>query len=73
MPFGPSPFQCPAARTFAPRMLGVLVGALLFAFDDYGKTWNLHCDDAKRLKRIMSNKGSDLRDLYGDLYLTLSE
>ncbi|KAJ6095094.1 hypothetical protein N7467_002607 [Penicillium canescens] len=73
MPFGSSPFQCPAARTFAPRMIGVLVGALLFAFDDYGKTWRLHCDDKKGLNRLMSTKRLDSRETYRDLYLIAAE
>jgi cytochrome P450 len=31
MPFGHKPFQCPAQSVFGPRMIGILVGALLEA------------------------------------------
>ncbi|CAI7602045.1 unnamed protein product, partial [Penicillium discolor] len=58
MPFGCPPFECPAKPTFGPRMIGVLVGALLTAWEDeeQASTWNLDCEDASVLEHLASGK-----------------
>ncbi|CAI7572045.1 unnamed protein product [Penicillium viridicatum] len=75
MPFGCPPFECPAKPTFGPRMIGVLVGALLAALEDkeQARTWNLDCEDAKVLERLTSGKKlCSHRNAYTDLYLVRS-
>ncbi|KAJ5400151.1 hypothetical protein N7465_010640 [Penicillium sp. CMV-2018d] len=77
MPFGCPPFECPAKPTFGPRMIGVLVGALLTALEDKDKeqarTWNLDCEDAKVLEHLTSGKRlCPHRNAYTDLYLVRS-
>ncbi|CAI7595113.1 unnamed protein product [Penicillium glandicola] len=49
MPFGCPPFECPAKPTFGPRMVGVLVGALLEAVEDNdgSKIWSLDCENER--------------------------
>ena len=39
LPFGRSPFRCPAANLFAPQFIGVLVGGLLMNFPE--NEWKL--------------------------------
>lgn len=75
MPFGCPPFECPAKPTFGPRMIGVLVGALLAALEDkeQGKTWTLDCEDVSVLEHITSGKKlCPHRNAYTDLYLVRS-
>ncbi|CRL25391.1 Cytochrome P450 [Penicillium camemberti] len=74
MPFGCPPFECPAKPTFGPRMIGVLVGALLTALEDeQAKSWTLDCEDASVLEHLTSGKKlCPHRNAYTDLYLVRS-
>ncbi|KAF4759885.1 hypothetical protein N7455_001011 [Penicillium solitum] len=75
MPFGCPPFECPAKPTFGPRMIGVLVGALLTAFEDkeQARAWTLDCEDANVLEHLASGKKlCPHRNAYTDLYLVRS-
>lgn len=75
MPFGCSPFECPAKPIFGPRMIGVLVGALLAALEDKErtKTWDLDCEDVSVLEHFTSGKKlCPHRNSYTDLYLVRS-
>lgn len=75
MPFGSAPFQCPTNHTFGPRMIGLLVGALLEALDSLLTVrWILECEDETVLGHLKT--GERLRpdrSSYGDLYLTRVE
>lgn len=68
MPFGHSPFECPAKPKFGPQMIGILVGALLAGLDVPEKLdWKLENGDGKALDagvRLDSH-----RESYGDLKL----
>lgn len=69
MPFGRGKFECPAKPVFGPRMIGVLVGALLVELDgpDEEVDWKLEFTSGKTLEagvRLDTN-----RDAYGDLKL----
>ncbi|KAJ5943046.1 hypothetical protein N7516_003214 [Penicillium verrucosum] len=75
MPFGCSPFECPAKPIFGPRMIGVLVGALLAALGDKerAKNWDLDCEDVSVLEHFKSGKKlCPHRNSYTDLYLVRS-
>ncbi|KGO76252.1 Cytochrome P450 [Penicillium italicum] len=75
MPFGCPPFECPAKPTFGPRMIGVLVGALLAALEDKDRscTWTLDCADGRVLEHLTSGKKlCPHRNAYTDLYLVRS-
>lgn len=51
MPFGQSPFECPARPKFGPQMIGILVGALLAGLDGQDQLiWSLESGDGKDLK-----------------------
>ncbi|KAJ5498684.1 Cytochrome P450 [Penicillium expansum] len=75
MPFGCSPFECPAKPTFGPRMIGVLVGALLVALDDKDRpnTWTMGCENLRVLEHLTSGKKlCPHRNTYTDLDLVRS-
>ncbi|KAJ5787944.1 hypothetical protein N7457_002934 [Penicillium paradoxum] len=74
MPFGSAPFECPAKPTFAPRMIGILVGSLLAALDkSQSKAWYLDCEDGEVLEQLESGERlCPHRNAYMDLYLVRS-
>jgi hypothetical protein len=73
MPFGASPLTCPAKSDFGPRMIGILVAALVAAF----------CDEAYELLEEGLHGDMDIaefvgplrceRDSYEKLFLELNE
>ncbi|KAG0161465.1 hypothetical protein PDIDSM_8999 [Penicillium digitatum] len=75
MPFGCPPFECPAKPIFGPRMIGVLVGALLAAMEDKDQlsSWTLDCEDGRVLGHLTSGrKLCPHRNAYTELYLVRS-
>jgi hypothetical protein len=62
MPFGARPFICPAGNSFALMMIGICVGAMLYAFPDEngdgGESWKLVDGEGVKV---------DLRERYGPL------
>ncbi|KAK7193362.1 uncharacterized protein CC84DRAFT_1136526 [Paraphaeosphaeria sporulosa] len=69
MPFGSSPFLCPAKPDFGPRMIGILVAALVDAFSDV--RYELNVRDPRGQKESAKFYGllrSD-RDSYKELFL----
>lgn len=67
MPFGNRPFICPAAQTFAPRAIALIVGMLLAAFED--DHWIRICDeDTENEIKGHARLGSE-RDRYTDIVL----
>ncbi|CAI7622339.1 unnamed protein product [Penicillium bialowiezense] len=72
MPFGSAPFECPAKPTFGPRMIGLLAGAVLAAFDDQFSSagWSLECEDGNMLEHLKSGERLSMdRTAYANLYL----
>ncbi|KAJ5325396.1 Cytochrome P450 [Penicillium brevicompactum] len=76
MPFGSVPFECPAKPTFGPRMIGLLAGAVLVAFDNRSSStcWKLECGDGDVLEHLKSRERLSLeRTAYENLYLVAKE
>ncbi|CAI7669797.1 unnamed protein product [Penicillium manginii] len=74
MPFGCGPHECPAKAGFGPKMIGVLVGALLLVLDNNGlepgMSWELECPDDQVMKSLAKMERMSLeRDAYDDCYL----
>jgi hypothetical protein len=67
LPFRASPFACPAKPTFGPRMIGLLVGAVL---GQLGGVWRLELMQGESIQHIEAGKplGSE-RDAYEQLFL----
>ncbi|KAJ5115454.1 Cytochrome P450 [Penicillium alfredii] len=63
MPFGVTPFECPAKPVFAPRLIALLLGAL---FDGLGartgrqRQWRLDCKDKEILKELVPGMRLDV-------------
>ncbi|KAJ5713410.1 Cytochrome P450 [Penicillium malachiteum] len=74
MPFGYGVCECPAKAVFGPRMIGVLVGALLSALDDEEGQWTLCCAD-NHVMSCLATKGrlSLERDAFNKLEVMRSE
>lgn len=65
MPFGSTPFVCPAKPTFGPRIIGLLVGALLRELRGSGE-WRVEggVDVVGCGGRLRNERG-----VYDDMYL----
>ncbi|EEQ27287.1 hypothetical protein McanCB56680_005958 [Microsporum canis] len=66
MPFGAEPFLCPAKPVFGPRMIALLVGALLC---NYADGWELHGRFGKRDINMITEGVYLDRNSCGELYL----
>jgi hypothetical protein len=67
LPFGASPFGCLAKPTFAPRMIGLLVGAVLCELQG---VWRLELMDGEAVQDIDPGEPLDSeRDAYEHLFL----
>ncbi|KAJ5629542.1 hypothetical protein N7528_003199 [Penicillium herquei] len=67
MPFGHGICECPAKAVFGPRMIGILVGALLSALDD-GCQWKLWSADDNVMSHLARKERLSLeRDAYDKL------
>lgn len=66
MPFGSKPFLCPAKPVFGPRMIALLVGALL---RHYPENWELSSVSGKRNINIVAEGKYLDRDACAQLYL----
>lgn len=73
MSFGGQPCECPAKAVFGPRMVGILVGALLLVLDEgrkCGMKWTLECGDDQVMRSLALKERLSLeRDAYDDLGL----
>lgn len=74
MTFGSDRNTCPAKEVYGPRMIGILVGALLVGLegkDDSAKmSWRLECRDPKVMAELEARGRLRLeRDAYEDLML----
>ncbi|PWY78916.1 cytochrome P450 [Aspergillus eucalypticola CBS 122712] len=73
MPFGISPFLCPAKPVFGPRMIGMVVGVLFLALQE-GGSWRLVGRDKHSANDYMSGERlSNDRSAFDDLFLYLNE
>lgn len=72
-PYGCRPCECPAKAVFGPRMVGMLVGAVLLGLDDgrkRGMRWTLEGGDDQVVRCLASKERLSLeRDAYDDLEL----
>ena len=89
MPFGCRPFECPAKPVFGPRMIGILIGALLDGLESSSSSeteqrtpffshgngnWRLVTTTGGVPKDFAQKKRLSMdRDAYGDLYLIADE
>lgn len=62
MPFGSTPFVCPAKPTFGPRVIGLLVGVLLRGLR--GGDWRVEGGVEGFGGRLRNERGA-----YDDMYL----
>ncbi|KAJ5980092.1 hypothetical protein N7481_007390 [Penicillium waksmanii] len=74
MPFGSGPHECPAKAVFGPRMICILLGALLVGMKDDERApnikWAFKCPDDEFLKSVTSGKRLSLeRGAFDDLDL----
>ncbi|MCJ1228754.1 hypothetical protein MMC12_005417 [Toensbergia leucococca] len=53
MPFGGTPFICPAKKNFGPRMIGVLVAALAVDLSDFWKLKALSIEDEIQTDEVL--------------------
>ncbi|KAJ9273299.1 hypothetical protein DTO212C5_373 [Paecilomyces variotii] len=68
MPFGGEPFRCPAKLAFGPRVIALVAGVVLAAFE--GGDWHMECDDSQVMEEL--NRGTRLslrRDGYTNVVL----
>ncbi|GLA86434.1 hypothetical protein AtubIFM56815_010699 [Aspergillus tubingensis] len=73
MPFGISPFLCPAKPVFGPRMVGMVVGILFLALQEVG-SWRLVGRDKHSANDYVSGERlSNDRSAFDDLFLYLNE
>lgn len=72
MPFGASPFLCPAKPDFGPRMIGTLVAALVEAFRD--KRYELRIPGPRGRMDLAEFHGPlcSKRDSYEDLFVEVN-
>ncbi|EHA24703.1 hypothetical protein ASPNIDRAFT_40601 [Aspergillus niger ATCC 1015] len=72
MPFGSSPFLCPAKPVFGPRMIGMVVGILFFALQEVG-SWRLVGRDTHSANGYVSGERlNNDRGAFDDLLLYLN-
>ena len=69
MPFGCTPFVCPAKPVFGPRLIALLVGALAKGF----KGWGLDSDPKIDVEAFRNARLSLDREAYGNLRLVNHE
>lgn len=73
MPFGISPFLCPAKPVFGPRMIGMVVGNLFLALQERG-SWRLFGRDKHSANDYVSGERlNNDRSAFDDLILYLNE
>ncbi|PYH66989.1 cytochrome P450 [Aspergillus vadensis CBS 113365] len=73
MPFGISPFLCPAKPVFGPRMVGMVVGILFLALQEVG-SWRLVGRDKHSANDYVSGERlNNDRSAFDDLFLYLNE
>ncbi|GLB06558.1 hypothetical protein AtubIFM57258_001868 [Aspergillus tubingensis] len=73
MPFGISPFLCPAKPVFGPRMIGMVVGILFLTLQEGGR-WRLVGRDKQSANDYVSGERlSNDRSAFDDLVLYLNE
>ncbi|KAL1961896.1 hypothetical protein VTN77DRAFT_929 [Rasamsonia byssochlamydoides] len=67
LPFGSTPFICPASSVFGPRMIALLVGALC---SEMQGDWKLESNEGEVMKDLVSGKRlSAEREAYGEVFL----
>jgi hypothetical protein len=69
MPFGAGPFTCPAKTTFGPKLIALLVGALIECF---AESWTLTATEEKVSDELLSEDilRSD-RNAYNGVYVSI--
>ncbi|RAH58431.1 cytochrome P450 [Aspergillus piperis CBS 112811] len=73
MPFGISPFLCPAKPVFGPRIIGMVVGILFLALQEVG-SWRLVGRDKHSANDYVSGERlNNDRSAFDDLFLYLNE
>lgn len=67
MPFGSAPFVCPAKPVFGPRVIALLVGALVRGVR--GGDWRVEAEGVDVVEELGVGKLSNERGAYDNLYL----